>query len=349
VWSPVYVDAMIARDRDTDANGSLDERLYAAHDANFNVVALVDTSGAVVERFAYDAFGVFSVLTPAWGSRASSNYDWVYLHQGGRWDAELAGYSFRNREYSPILGRWFRNDPIGFDGNDVNFYRALSNKPTSALDPMGLESWQEYSYSKGSIRFKFYYKGFSLDQRGQLVRAMIGAFEAIDAAWVDLYFLREGMKKDKNKLSDDNKLTLHRFNQFFCDDNTTVPRSCVEQVQSMLWKMRKGIKGESFDLYIYYDPAEPDHGAWERVRGRMRLGPVFFGKTYTLEQRIATLVHELSHAYGLADDDGGAWTGGFGSNATFDKNPLKTAMRCKSAYAIEAFVDHYYIRKNTKP
>jgi len=74
VWSPVYVDAMIARDRDSDGNGSLDERLYVVHDANFNVVALLDTSGAVVERFAYDAFGVFSVLTPAWGSRGSSSY-----------------------------------------------------------------------------------------------------------------------------------------------------------------------------------------------------------------------------------------------------------------------------------
>jgi YD repeat-containing protein len=83
VWSPVYVDAMIARDRDTDSNGSLDERLYAVHDANFNVVALLDTSGAVVERFAFDSFGVFSVLTPAWGSRASSSYTWSTCTRAG--------------------------------------------------------------------------------------------------------------------------------------------------------------------------------------------------------------------------------------------------------------------------
>ena len=29
VWNPVYVDGMVLRDRDTDGNGSLDERLYA--------------------------------------------------------------------------------------------------------------------------------------------------------------------------------------------------------------------------------------------------------------------------------------------------------------------------------
>ena len=57
VWSPVYVDAMIARDRDTDTNGSLDERLYVTHDANFNVTGLINTSGAVVERYVYDSYG----------------------------------------------------------------------------------------------------------------------------------------------------------------------------------------------------------------------------------------------------------------------------------------------------
>src|SRR5262249_22934938 len=42
VWSPVYADAMLLRDRDTDANGSLDERLWVQQDANYNVTALVD-------------------------------------------------------------------------------------------------------------------------------------------------------------------------------------------------------------------------------------------------------------------------------------------------------------------
>src|SRR5262249_49778916 len=50
VWSPVYVDALVERDR--DANGQsgdgLEERLYAQQDANFNVTALVSTSGSVV-------------------------------------------------------------------------------------------------------------------------------------------------------------------------------------------------------------------------------------------------------------------------------------------------------------
>ena len=83
----MYVDALIARDRDTDANGTLDERLYVVQDANFNVTALVDTSGTVVERFAYDPFGGFAVLTAAFGARTATLYAWRYLHQGLRWDA----------------------------------------------------------------------------------------------------------------------------------------------------------------------------------------------------------------------------------------------------------------------
>jgi len=57
VWSPVYVDALILRDRDSDGDGTLDERLWVAQDANFNVTAVVDNSGEVVERYIYDPFG----------------------------------------------------------------------------------------------------------------------------------------------------------------------------------------------------------------------------------------------------------------------------------------------------
>src|SRR5262249_17429575 len=55
VWSPVYVDALVLRDRDADgspANG-LEERLYAQQDANWNTTALVDAGGNVVERYVY--------------------------------------------------------------------------------------------------------------------------------------------------------------------------------------------------------------------------------------------------------------------------------------------------------
>ena len=155
VWSLVYIDAMILRDRDSDGIGSLDERLYAVHDANFNTVALLDTSGDVVERFAYDAYGVFSVLTPGWGARGSSSYGWNYLHQGGRWDSDGGLYSFRHREYSPTLGRWSSIDPLGYESSESNLYRYVSDSPLHHLDPSGCIQYSDYYH-------KQYYTGSAI-------------------------------------------------------------------------------------------------------------------------------------------------------------------------------------------
>jgi hypothetical protein len=40
---------------------------------------------------------------------------------------------------SPTLGRWTQEDPIGFDGGDVNLYRTESDSPEDDLDPSGLD------------------------------------------------------------------------------------------------------------------------------------------------------------------------------------------------------------------
>jgi YD repeat-containing protein len=73
IWSPVYVDAMILRDRDATGDSALEERLWAMHDANFNVTGLLDNSGNVVERFAYDPYGTPSYFDANWGT-ADSDY-----------------------------------------------------------------------------------------------------------------------------------------------------------------------------------------------------------------------------------------------------------------------------------
>ncbi|MGH7215344.1 MAG: hypothetical protein ACREIT_11330 [Tepidisphaeraceae bacterium] len=66
----MYVDATIAIDRDSDANGTLDERIYVLQDANFNVTALVNASGSVIERYLYDAYGKRTVLDANWATES---------------------------------------------------------------------------------------------------------------------------------------------------------------------------------------------------------------------------------------------------------------------------------------
>jgi RHS repeat-associated protein len=143
VWSPVYVDALVLRDRSTQNNGTLDERLWVQQDANWNVTALINGSGNVVERYEYDPYGKPTILTTAWQPIGSSAYAWVYLHQEGRFDSTAGLFNFRNRILSPTLGRWLQLDPLLDHAGDSNLFRYVSNAPLSRLDPLGLIEFTE--------------------------------------------------------------------------------------------------------------------------------------------------------------------------------------------------------------
>ena len=92
VWGLRYIDDLILRDRTTSSSSSvsspsLDERLYVLHDY-FSVTAVTNSSGSVLERYGYDAFGESRVMTSTFGSRSSSSYDWETRYDAYRWDLE---------------------------------------------------------------------------------------------------------------------------------------------------------------------------------------------------------------------------------------------------------------------
>ncbi len=138
VWGAGYIDQMVLRD--TYASGVETQRLYASYDANYDMTSIVNTSGAVVERYIYDPYGNITVLTSTWGtvSGNQSQYGWRYLYQGGRFDTTTSWYDFRNRDYIPVEGRWAERDPLGFGGGTDNLYQALGGSPAGATDSMGL-------------------------------------------------------------------------------------------------------------------------------------------------------------------------------------------------------------------
>jgi RHS repeat-associated protein len=115
------------------------EHLYVAQDANYNVTAIFDNSGHVVERYVYDPFGVVTVLTPNWVPLPGTLFDWNNYHQGLRFEALTGLYHNRAREYSPTLMRFVAVDPIGFAGGYTNLYVYVGNGPTNAMDPSGLQ------------------------------------------------------------------------------------------------------------------------------------------------------------------------------------------------------------------
>ncbi|MBO0696925.1 MAG: RHS repeat protein, partial [Zavarzinella sp.] len=138
VWSPVYVDALVLRDRDADNNGTLEERLWAAQDADYNVTAVFDNAGNVVERYAYDPYGAATVYDAGYNVRSGGSlYTWTYLFQGYAWDPTTGKYHARHRDYDPVEGRFASNDPLAFAAGDVNFYRFVANQPTNYRDPSG--------------------------------------------------------------------------------------------------------------------------------------------------------------------------------------------------------------------
>jgi RHS repeat-associated protein len=143
VWSPGYVDEMVGRDQtihefvNNEAPlGSSYSRTYAQQDANFNVTSLTNDSGIVQRRFVNDPYGQWEQKSATWGV-ITSDANWLYFHQGGRWNAVTQSYHFRNRELSAQLGRWIQQDPLMYvDG--ASTYQALLGSPTGFVDPLGL-------------------------------------------------------------------------------------------------------------------------------------------------------------------------------------------------------------------
>jgi RHS repeat-associated protein len=133
---PGHRDELVLRDRDTNEDGTLDERLYATMDY-FNGTSILDTSGNVLERYAYAAFGPRRVMAPNFTSRSNSLYDWEFGFQGQLRDGETGWYNYGYRFYVPELGRWINRDPIGEDGG-WNLYEFSANDGIGNVDLFGL-------------------------------------------------------------------------------------------------------------------------------------------------------------------------------------------------------------------
>jgi len=108
------------------------EQFYYTTNNLYSVAALVDTSGSVIERYEYLPYGAVTVYTGAgvdstWftSDDATSSYSDIQhvTFTGRRSDPESELMYFRNRYYSPELGRFVGRDPIGY-GDGPSLYRA---------------------------------------------------------------------------------------------------------------------------------------------------------------------------------------------------------------------------------
>ena len=134
IYHPNYVDAVAVR-----YNASGDAHYYL-QDANYNVTAVTDDTGAVVERYSYTPYGEVTVMdasfSPVTGNTSAIGNE--YLYTGRRRDPETGLQLNRNRFYHATMGRWVSRDPIGYNGSQWNLYEYVGGMPTIELDPMGL-------------------------------------------------------------------------------------------------------------------------------------------------------------------------------------------------------------------
>jgi len=101
---------------------------YFLQDHLGSTVGMADTNGNITESATYDSFGRIQ----------SSNLTTRYGYTGRETDSTTGLLYYRARQYDPQIGRFTSEDPIGFEGGDINLYGYVSNDPLSYNDPLGL-------------------------------------------------------------------------------------------------------------------------------------------------------------------------------------------------------------------
>jgi RHS repeat-associated protein len=89
-------------------------------DALGSTIALVNSSGSIATAYSYDPFG--NTTTAGAVSANPSQHT-------GRENEGNGLYYLRARYYSPLLGRFVSEDPLGFQGGDANLYAFVGDDP----------------------------------------------------------------------------------------------------------------------------------------------------------------------------------------------------------------------------
>jgi RHS repeat-associated protein len=131
VWGIRYIDELICRDDATP------ERLYATQDANFNLTSITNTSGSVVERYLFDAYGTRIIMNASWGVIASSVYNLIIGFQGVTHDEESGLIYGRGRYVPTHLGVFTARDEASYTWGN-NLYEYLLSTPPNKTDPSGM-------------------------------------------------------------------------------------------------------------------------------------------------------------------------------------------------------------------
>ena len=152
VWGLRYIDDLSLRDRDSDDDGTIDERLYALQDANWNIVYIAQSSGNETKRCVYDPYGNVEIFSEIWTPLSVESLTESASLFTSRELVRVTGlYDFRKRSYHAQLGLFISHDTQQYiDG--MNLYRA--HFAPNWLDPFGDEKWEGPETKIGNRFFK---------------------------------------------------------------------------------------------------------------------------------------------------------------------------------------------------
>ena len=101
------------------------DRRFLHSDERGSVVALTDSSGAIIATNSYDEYGV----------PTSTNLG-RFQYTVKTWLSELGMYYYKARIYWPTLGRFLQAAPIGY-ADGMNLYAYVDADPVNRIDPTG--------------------------------------------------------------------------------------------------------------------------------------------------------------------------------------------------------------------
>ncbi|WP_405623976.1 DUF6531 domain-containing protein [Streptomyces sp. NBC_00076] len=107
---------------------------YYHHDTQGSPVDVTSSTGALLQRWAYDPYGTRVLNTVTSGAPASTP-----SYTGARYEATTGNLDLHARQYTTTTGRFNRPDPATADRNSpyISTYAYANNAPTLYTDPSG--------------------------------------------------------------------------------------------------------------------------------------------------------------------------------------------------------------------
>lgn len=116
---------------------------YQHTDVLGSVIAETNANGQVIKQTKYHDFG-----EQKGGQQAGLGYT------GHLEDTDLGLTYMQQRYYDPVIGRFYSNDPVGFNTDNLmmfNRYAYANNNPYKYVDPDGRTSWPTEKNSTGKV------------------------------------------------------------------------------------------------------------------------------------------------------------------------------------------------------